>query len=106
MFRRRSSRYSERAPFTDRYRDLERKRLQSDVLAMIRAREARSRLVDWAASWEQRREPAHAQAVRAQRTEYFAMLLDVQKMMTPAQRESVQRRLGDLAADFDRLSRP
>jgi len=98
-------RYSDRAPFTDAYRDRERKRLQSDLLAIIRAREAGSRLADWAATWERRREPAHAEAVRAQRMEWFAMVLDLEKALTPAQRESVQRRFRELAADFQRLSR-
>lgn len=98
-------RYSERAPFSDAHRDRERKRLQSEVLEMIRDREARARLAGWAATWERRREPAHAEIVRAQRTEYFAMLLDLDKSLTPAQRESVRRRLRDLVADFQRLSR-
>lgn len=97
-------RYSERAPFTDGYRDKERKRLQSELLAIVRAREARTRVVDWAVTWERRRDPAHAEAARAQRMEYFAMLLDLEKTLTPAQRESAQRRLRDLAADFQRLS--
>jgi len=98
-------RYSERAPFSDAFRDQERKRLQADLLAMIRAHEARARLADWAVTWERRREPAHAEAVRVQRTEYFAMLLDLLKTLTPVQRESVQRRLRELGADFERLSR-
>jgi len=99
-------RYSERAPFTDAYRDRERKRLQSELLQIIRAREARVRLADWAVKWEQRREPAHARAARAQRAEYFAMLLDLEKTLTPAQRQSAERRLRELIADFQRLSRP
>ena len=98
-------RYSERAPLTDAYRDRERRRLQSELLAMIRAREAKARLVGWAVSWERRRDPVHAEAVRAQRMEYFAMLLDLEKGMTVPQRESVQRRFQDLAADFQRLVR-
>jgi len=98
-------RYSERAPFADSYRDRERKRLQAELLAILRAREARTRLADWAATWERRREPAHAETVRAQRMEYFTMLLDLEKTLTPAQRDSVQARLRDLSADFRRLIR-
>lgn len=98
-------RYSDAAPFSDAHRDRERRRLQSDLLAMIRAREATARLAEWAATWESRREPAHAAVVRTQRTEYFAMLLDLEKSLTPAQRESVQRRMREMTADFQRLSR-
>jgi hypothetical protein len=98
-------RYSERAPFTGGYRDLERKRLQSELLSIVRDRQAKARLADWAATWERRREPEHAEAARALRMEYFAMLLDLESTMTPAQRESVKRRMRGLATDFQQLSR-
>lgn len=98
-------RYSERAPFTDALRDRERKRLQAEFVAMVRAREARERLADWAVHWDRGREPAHVAAVRAQRTEYFAMLLDLDKMLSAGQRQAAQSRFRELASDFEQLSR-
>ncbi|MGH8674411.1 MAG: DUF6279 family lipoprotein [Burkholderiales bacterium] len=98
-------RYSERAPSPDAMRDRERKRLQSEFLAMLRAQEAKARLAGWAVSWERGRDPAHAAAVRAQRTEYFAMLHDLNKTLTASQRQAAEARLRELASDFERLSR-
>lgn len=98
-------RYSERAPFTDALRDLERKRLQAELVAMLRAREAKVRLADWAVHWERGREPAHVAAVRAQRTEYFTMLLDLDKTLSAGQRQAAESRFRELASDFEQLSR-
>ena len=97
-------RYAERAPFSDGMRDRERKRLQAEFLAIVRAREAKVRFADWAVSWERGRDPAHAATVRAQRTEYFAMLLDLNKTLTASQRHAAEARLRELASDFERLS--
>ena len=97
--------YSERAPFTDALRDRERKRLQVEMLAMLRARQARARLADWAVDWERGRDAAHAAAARAQRTEYFAMLLDLAKTLTPEQRQAAEGRFRELASDFEQLAR-
>lgn len=98
-------RYSERAPFTDALRDLERKRLQAELVAMLRAREAKLRLADWAVHWERGREPAHVAAVRAQRTEFFTMLLDLDKTLSAGQRQAAESRFRELASDFEQLSR-
>ena len=98
-------RYSERTPFTEGMRDRERKRLQAEFLAMVRAREATARFVDWALTWDRGREPAHAAAVRAQRMEYFAMLLDLNKSLTQSQRQMAEVRIRELVSDFERLLR-
>ena len=98
-------RYAERAPYPEGMRDRERKRLQAEFLAIVRAREAKARFAEWAVQWERRREPEHAAVVRAQRMEYFAMLLDLNKTLTPSQRQSAELRFRELAADFERLLR-
>ena len=98
-------RYAERAPYPEGMRDRERKRLQADFLVIVRAREAKARFAEWAVQWERRREPEHAAVVRAQRMEYFAMLLDLNKTLTPSQRQSAELRFRELAADFERLLR-
>ena len=97
--------YAERAPFPEAMRDRERRRLQSDFLAMVRAREAKARFAQWAVDWEQRRDPEHAAVVRAQRMEYFAMLVDLTRIMSASQRDAVDARFRELASDFERLSR-
>jgi hypothetical protein len=98
-------RYAERAPFPEGSRDRERKRLQAEFLALVRAREAKARFADWAVNWERGREPAHAAAVRTQRMEYFAMLLDLCKTLSASQRTAAEARMRELAFDFERLSR-
>lgn len=98
-------RYSARAPFSAELRDHDRKRRQAGLLAMLRAREAKQRLVQWAQAWDRDREPAYADAVRDNETEYFELLLDLDRMLTPAQRDACAARLRRYAAFFDSLSR-
>lgn len=97
--------FSERAPLTDAPRDRERKRLQAEFLAMLRAREATARFADWAVTWESRRDPSHATAARTQRMEYFAMLLDLDKTLTAGQRQAAEGRFREVASDFEQLLR-
>lgn len=96
--------YSERAPLVGEMRERERRRLQAEFLAMLRAREAGKRLADWAEHWDRNREAAFVAAHRANLDALFDMLLDLDKMLTPAQRESAQARLREFAADFERLA--
>ena len=96
--------YSERAPLVGAMRDRERRRLQAEFLAMLRAREAGKRLADWAEHWERHREAAFVAAHRANRDALFDLLLDLDQMLTPAQRESAQARLREFAVDFERLA--
>jgi uncharacterized protein DUF6279 len=98
-------RYADRAPFPEGMRDRERKRLQAEFLSIVRAREAKARFADWAVHWDRGREPEHAAAVRAQRMEYFAMLLELNRTLAPGQRQAAETRLRELATDFERLLR-
>jgi hypothetical protein len=98
-------RYAERAPFPEGMRDRERKRLQADFLAIVRAQEAKKRFAEWAVQWERRREPGHAAIVQAQRMEYFVMLVELIKTLTPSQRQAAETRFRELAADLERLLR-
>jgi hypothetical protein len=97
--------YAERAPFPEAMRDRERKRLQSEFIEIVRAKQAKLRFAQWAVDWERRREPEHAATVRAQRMEYFAMLVDLSKTLNPSQRDAVDARFRELASDFERLAR-
>jgi hypothetical protein len=97
-------RYSEQAPLVGAMRDRERRRLQAEFLDMLRAREAAQRLPEWAQRWDRGREPVFVAAHRANLDELFAMLLDLERTLTPAQRESARARFRNYAADFERLA--
>jgi hypothetical protein len=98
-------RYGARAPLYDELRDRDRKRRQAELLAMLRAKEARARLVRWAQEWDRGREPAYERAVRATRAEYVDMLLELNQSLAAEQREHGVRRLRRYAALFDTLAR-
>lgn len=98
--------YSERAPLLEELRSRDRKRLQVELLAMVRAREARRRLPDAAAHWDRGREPAYVAAYESSRGEYFAMLLDIDRSLSAKQRRRAVRALQRWAHDFRTLARP
>lgn len=97
--------FSERAPLYDELRERDRKRLQAELLDMVRRREAQKRLPERAANWERGRDPAHAAASEAARQEFFALLLDLDRTMTPQQRTRAQDNLRRYAEDFTILAR-
>lgn len=97
--------YSERAPLLDEFRDRDHKRLQAELLAMIRAREAKKRLPAFAANWERGREPTYAAALEAARREYFAMALDLDRSLTAQQRTRALGELRRYTDDFRTLAR-
>ena len=101
---RRVREYVERAPLTDELRDRDRKRLQSQVIAIVRAHEARARLPERVAYWEKGREPAVEAGLEASRALYFEMLLDLDRMLTPEQRARALGHMRRYADDFDALS--
>ena len=101
----RVARYSERAPLLEDLRDRDRKRLQAEFLALVRTHTARQRLPDAAAHWDRGRDPAYAAAYEAAREEYFAMVLDIERSLTPEQRSRVARNIARWAEDFRTLAR-
>jgi hypothetical protein len=101
----RVAQYSERAPLLDELREREHKRLQAEFLAIVRAREARKRLPDFAAGWDRGREAAYVAALDAARREYFAMALDIERSLTPQQRRRAAGELARYAEDFRALTR-
>jgi hypothetical protein len=96
--------YAERAPLTEELRDRDRKRLQNDVVAIVRAHEARERLPERVANWDRGREPAYAAALEAWREQYFAMLIDVDRMLTHEQRARALGHMRRYAEDFEALA--
>jgi hypothetical protein len=101
----RVQRYSARAPFSAELRDRDRKRRQEEFLAMLRAREAKRRLVQWAQDWEGGREPAYVEASRATRAEYVDLLLDLDRTLAAEQREHLAKRLKRFAGLFESLGK-
>jgi hypothetical protein len=96
--------YSERVPLADDLRDRDRKRLQTEFLAMLRAREAQKRLPDALANLDRGREPAYVAASEANRKEYFSLLLDLDRTIAPEQRAKAAGRLRGFAEDFAALA--
>jgi len=96
--------YSRRAPLVDELRDGDRKRLQKEVMAIVRARQAKARLAERVAQWELGRDPAYLAALEAWREHYFSMLLDVDRMLTPEQRARALGHMRRYAEDFETLS--
>ena len=100
----RVAQYSERAPLLDEMRDRDHKRLQAQLLAILRAKEAKQRLPDFVANFDRGREPAYAAAVEAARKEYGAMILDIDRMLTREQRARAAHDLARYAQEFRSLA--
>jgi len=96
--------YSERAPLIDELRDRDNKRLQADVLAIIRAREAQKRLAERMVNWEKGRDPAYAAARQASWHDFYTLLLDIDRMETREQRAQAVAQLRRYAEDFRMLA--
>jgi hypothetical protein len=101
----RVAQYSERAPLLDEFRDRDHKRVQAELLAVLRAKEAKNRLPELAANWDRGRDPAYVAALEASRKEYFAMALDLDRSLSGQQRARALHELRRYADDFRTLSR-
>lgn len=99
-------RYSHGTALNDEARDARRKRLQAEFIQIARNKEAQRRLAAWTAKIF----PSDAEAVdpslRANQAEYRQMLLDLDRSLTPDQRQKAVARFRDLAEDFRTLARP
>jgi hypothetical protein len=96
--------YAERMPLIDELRDRDRRRLQDEVLAVIRARRAREQLPELVARWERGRDPAYGKALEAWRAQYFGLLMDIDRMLSPEQRGRAARQMRRYADDFEALA--
>jgi hypothetical protein len=96
--------YAERMPLIDELRDRERRRLQREVLGIIRARQARARLPEQMANWDRAREPAFEAALQSWRDQYFALLIDIDRSLSAEQRSRALTHLRRYAEDFDTLA--
>lgn len=96
--------YSARAPLDDMLRDRERKRMQKELLAMLRARETKHKLRQWAVNWNQNREPEFEAARQKNLQEYFSMMLELDKMLDAEQRARAVKRMRSFVQDFVMLA--
>ncbi len=96
--------YSARATLDGAMRDVDRKRLQHELLAMVREKGARKRLEQWTVAWDQYRDPAYAGMLSANLQEYYRMLLDLDRMLSSEQRRRAVQKLRGFARDFTALA--
>ena len=96
--------YSMRAPLDDELRDRDRKRMQRELVGMVKAKQARQKLAQWVVAWEQNRDPAYETLRKENLREYFGMLLDLDKTLSPEQRGRAVQRLRGFAGDFSALA--
>lgn len=97
-------RYNRAAPLTAELRADDRRRRQAALLTIVRTRSAQRKLADWAAHWDQGREPAYAAASRAHREAYYDMLLAIDKTLSAEQRVAASTRLRSFAQEFQLLA--
>jgi len=97
-------RFSERAPLADEMRDRDRKRIQAEVVAMIRGAQATDRLPDFAANWQRGRDPAFTAVNDLWRQEVISLLLDVERTLTPEQRARAVAHLKRYSRDMQALA--
>jgi hypothetical protein len=96
--------YNERALFDAEGRDRDRRRRQAELLVLLRARASAGRVGDWAADWERGRDPGFAAANRAAARDFIGLLADLERSLSPAQRQHAVRRLRGYARDFQVLA--
>jgi hypothetical protein len=96
--------FAERAPLLDELRERDRKRLQGEVIEIIRAKQAQKRLAARIGEWERGRDPALVAGIETWREHAIAMLLDLDGTLTREQRSRVAGNLRRYAEDFEALS--
>ena len=96
--------YAERMPLVDEMRERDRKRLQGEVLKVVRAQQAREKLPELLANWDRGRDPAYVKALDGWRDQYFSLLLDIDGMLTTEQRRRALRQMRRYQEDFEALA--
>ena len=97
-------RFSARAPLLDELRDRDNRRIQGEILALIRAHETRQRLGDKVVSWDRGRDPAYVAARAANVQEFNTLLLEVNRVATREQRARVVAELRRYSQEFRALA--
>ena len=95
--------YSERVPLMAEMRLADHKRAQAAGLELVRSHRTEA-LPEFVAHWDRGRDPAYAAAIEDSRRELFALLLDLDRTLSPEQRAQAVANLRRYAADFQLLS--
>ncbi len=96
--------YSAQAPLDGAGRDRERQRLQQAFLRLLRERQAQAKLVEWVSDWSIGREPEFERQRLENWMAYQRLLLELDALLSPAQRDYAVQRLRDYAQDFRTLA--
>jgi hypothetical protein len=96
--------FSERAPLISELRDRDNRRIQGEILAIIRAHEAKKRLAEKVVDWDRGRDPAYIAARAANVHEFNTMLLEINRLATREQRGRVIAELRRYAEEFRALA--
>ena len=96
--------YSAVAPLLNELRDRDQKRIQGEILAVIRARESRKHLADRITAWEKGRDPAYIAARQANIDAFNRMFLEIDRLATPEQRARAVAELRRYAGEFRALA--
>lgn len=94
------NRFSARAPLVDEMRDRDNKRIQGEIVAIIRAHEAGKRLGEKVVSWDRGRDPAYVAARAVNLHEFYTLLLELNRLATREQRARVVLELRRYAEEF------
>jgi len=96
--------FSERMPLIDEMRDRDNKRLQADILAILRAREAQKRLPERVVNRERGRDAEYARARDEAWLEFGALLLDLDRGASAEQRARAVAELRRYGEEFRALA--
>ena len=92
--------FSDRAPLAAEMRERDRRRLQADAMAILHARQAGERLAERISQWQVGRDPAFTAANEIVVKEFFALVLDLERTLTPDQRARATGQLRRYAHDM------
>jgi hypothetical protein len=98
------NRYSARVPLNAELRDRDNKRIQGEIMAIIRAKEARRRLPERIVGLDAGRDPAFVAARAESIREFGALLLEIDRLATREQRARVIAELRRYAEEFRSLA--
>lgn len=96
--------FSERSPLVDELRDRDRRRLQADVMKILRERQAHGHLAERIAQWQVGRDPAFVAANETLVKEFFAFALELERTLSPDQRARATGQLRRYAQDMRALA--
>ena len=95
-------------PYTDHLRHQERQRRQREFLALLTKRQAKGEfartLRPWLADWEAGRPPEVKTALNEGYDKRIALYLEVERMLTPQQRQRLQQKIDGYIEDLNALA--